>query len=73
MDGKLIERNLTMGCLLSILAVVLCAIAIYFKWTEIAILSGVLAVLQTCMTFVWYRHRRKLKIQSGQNSLKHHD
>lgn len=73
MDGKLIEYNLTTSCILIILATVLCAIAIYFKWTEIAILLGILAVLQLFMVFVWYQHKRKLIIQSKHKFPKHHD
>ncbi|HIY36545.1 MAG TPA: hypothetical protein H9972_07475 [Candidatus Paraprevotella stercorigallinarum] len=59
MDEKLIRRNLLTSGLLCVLCLAMCLLALFFRWTEIAIVMAVLALLQAYMACVWLNKKRK--------------
>lgn len=67
MDEQQIRRNLTTSALLCILCLALCLLTLYFRWTEIAIVMAVLALLQAYMTCIWLNRKRNPKSHFRKN------
>lgn len=61
MDDKLIKRSIMTSAFLCVLALLMCVLALYFKWIEIAIVMAIMALLQAYMICLWMGKRRRAR------------
>lgn len=61
MDAKTIQRNLYTSGILCVLCLLMCILALFFHWIEIAVATAVLAVIQAYMVCVWLNRKRHPK------------
>ena len=71
MDDKLIKRSIMTSAFLCILALLMCLLALYFRWVEIAIVMAVLTLLQAYMICIWLGKKRRSKSHFRRNTPKH--